>query len=217
MSWLGPGHPPHPQHHRGANVSRLVSRAPPYRDFAMDFDKLDNDELLRLSLDAINTNRDADAVVMLKTLLEREPGHVFATYLLAAQHAQLGMMDRAEAGFRAVVLDAPEFPIARFQLGQLLLVKGVNDEARQVLAPLMDDRQALGAYARALHAAAVEDLSTALAELEAGLALPQDIPALGLDMRRLHDQMQVAAAQAAVPADAAAPSALFLSNYGREG
>jgi hypothetical protein len=183
----------------------------------MDFDKLDNDELLRLSLDAINTNRDADAVVMLKTLLEREPGHVFATYLLAAQHAQLGMMDRAEAGFRAVVLDAPEFPIARFQLGQLLLVKGVNDEARQVLAPLMDDRQALGAYARALHAAAVEDLSTALAELEAGLALPQDIPALGLDMRRLHDQMQVAAAQAAVPADAAAPSALFLSNYGREG
>jgi len=221
MSWQGPGHPSHPQHHRDANVSRLVSRAPSHRDFAMNFDKLDNDELLRLSLDAINANRDADAVVMLKTLLEREPGHVFATYLLAAQHAQLGMMDRAEAGFRAVVLEAPEFPIARFQLGQLLLVKGAVGEAQQVLAPLMDDRQALGAYARALHAAAVDDLATALAELETGLALPQDIPALALDMRRLHDQVQVAAAQAAIsvdaPASSAAASALFLSNYGREG
>lgn len=186
----------------------------------MEFDKLDNDELLRLSLEAINTNRDADAVVMLKTLLEREPGHVFATYLLAAQHAQLGMMDRAEAGFRAVVQQAPEFPIARFQLGQLLLVKGSPDEARQVFAPLTSDRQALGAYARALSAAAQEDLPTALAELEAGLALPQEIPALELDMRRLHDQLQVAATQAPARAEpspgATAPSALFLTGYSRE-
>jgi tetratricopeptide (TPR) repeat protein len=186
----------------------------------MDFDKLDNDELLRLALDAINTNRDADAVVMLKTLLERDPHHVFGTYLLAAQHAQLGMMDRAEAGFRAVVQQAPDFPVARFQLGQLLLVKGAAEEARQVFALLTPERNALGAYARALTAAAQEDLPTALAELEAGLALPQEIPALELDMRRLHGQLQSVAAQTAVPMEPApaptASSALFLTNYGRD-
>ena len=67
----------------------------------MDFDKLDNDELLRFALEAGHADRDADAAVMLKTLLERDPSNVIATYLLAAQHAQLGMMDSAEAGFRA--------------------------------------------------------------------------------------------------------------------
>jgi tetratricopeptide (TPR) repeat protein len=183
----------------------------------MNFDKLDNDELLRLALDAINNDRDADAVVMLKTLLERDPGHVFATYLLAAQHAQMGMMDRAEAGFRAVVQQAPDFPIARFQLGQLLLVKGAGEEARHVLAPLTAGREALGAYARGLSAAALEDLSTALSELEAGLALPQEIPALELDMRRLLSRLQgIAIETAASPAPASSSSALFLSNYGRE-
>lgn len=183
----------------------------------MNFDKLDNDELLRLALDAINTDRDADAVVMLKTLLERDPGHVFATYLLAAQHAQLGMMDRAEAGFRAVVQQAPDFAIARFQLGQLLLVKGAGDEARNVLAPLATGREALGAYARGLSAAAVEDLPTALSELEAGLALPQEIPALEMDMRRLLSRLQgVAIETAATTAPASPGSALFLSSYGRE-
>ena len=42
----------------------------------MTFDKLDNDELLRIALDAINQNRHADAVSMLKTLLERDPAHL---------------------------------------------------------------------------------------------------------------------------------------------
>ena len=185
----------------------------------MDFDKLDNDELLRFALEAGHADRDADAAVMLKTLLERDPSNVIATYLLAAQHAQLGMMDSAEAGFRAAVAQAPDFPVARFQLGQLLLVKGAGEEAAEVFAPLTTGQGALGAYARALSAIAREDVPTALAELEQGLAQPQDIPALEGDMRRLHGQLQAAAAQAGLSADAVPalgmPSAMFLSNYGR--
>lgn len=179
----------------------------------MNYDKLDNEELLRLSLDAINNGRDADAVVMLKTLLEREPQHVHAQYLLAAQHAQLGMHDRAEAGFRAVVADAPELSIARFQLGQLLVMKGDGPGARQTLQPLADQQDALGAYARAMTAAADEDIANALVHLESGLALPQEIPALTADMQRLHGQLQQGAAAVATEAPTTAP--MFLTGYGR--
>jgi tetratricopeptide (TPR) repeat protein len=191
----------------------------------MGYDKLDNEELLRLALDAINNGRDADSLVMLKILLERDPQHVYAQYLLAAQHAQLGMFERAEAGFRAAVAAAPDLAIARFQLGQLLVMKGTIEEATQMLAPLADRGDALAAYARALVAAANEDAPTAVRELDQGLALPQEIPALAGDMQRLRDRLSLQGADtAAVQATEAAlteanpisANPMFLASYGRE-
>ena len=185
----------------------------------MNYEKLDNEELLFLSLGAINAGRDADAVVMLKTLLEREPGHVHARYLLAAQHAQIGLRDRAERGFRAVVADAPDFAIARFQLGQLLLTRGEAEAARETFAPLIARTDALGAYARAMRALAGEDTAQAADELQQGLALEQEIPALAADMQRLLEQLRAAPGAPigetlATPAALAAPR--FLASYGRE-
>ena len=185
----------------------------------MTYEKLDNDELLRVSLDAINHDRSAEAIEMLKTLLERDPNHVFATYLLAAQHAQLGMMDRAEEGFGRTVQMAPEFPIARFQLGQLLLVKADAAGAKATLAPLADlpAAQALSHYAKGLIAAADEDAAGAIAQLQAGLACAQEIPALAADMQRVIANLQAlgtaAAPAAAEPAAPVAP--IFLTAYGK--
>lgn len=201
----------------------------------MGYDKLDNEELLRLALDAIHHGRDADSLVMLKTLLERDPQHVHAQYLLAAQHAQLGMFERAEAGFRAAVAGAPELAIARFQLGQLLVMKGAAGEAAEVLSPLDAREDALAAYARGLLAAANDDAPAALRELDQGLALPQEIPALAGDMQRLRDRLGAhgaggAAAEAGAGtlagtvlsetalAETAPVGAnpIFLASYGRE-
>ena len=150
----------------------------------MSYEKLDNEELLRIALDAINQDHHADAVAMLKTMIEREPDHVFGTYLLAAEHAQLGLMDRAEEGFERTVQLAPDFPMARFQLGQIFLVKGDGESAKRVLAPLsaLPANQALSSYARGLVAAANEDVVGAMNELRAGLACEQEIPALADDM-----------------------------------
>ena len=131
----------------------------------MTYAILDNDELLRLALDAMNTGKDADAVVMLKTLVERDPHSAYGQYLLAAQHAQMGLMDRAEAGFRAAVGNGLELPVARFQLGQLLLVKGDSAEAKATFEPLAtSDDRALAAYARALMAAADENTQAAISQ-----------------------------------------------------
>ncbi len=185
----------------------------------MNYDKLDDEELLRLSLDAINNGRDADALVMLKTILERDDNHIYAKYLLAAQHAQLGLYDRAEAGFRDVVVASPEFAVARFQLGQLLVMKGDAVQVRHTLAPLADNRDALGAYARAMLAAANDDAVDAARELEAGLSLPQELPALAADMQRLLSQLRVGQGDATVSptAGVAAAAPIFLTGYGREG
>lgn len=183
----------------------------------MSYDKLDADELLRLGLDAMQNGRDADAVVMLKTLLERTPDHAMARYLLAAQYAQLGLMDRAEEGFRAVVARASDFPMARFQLGQLLLTRGAADEVEIVLTPLVGQTDALAAYARAMVAAARSDFAGAIAELRTGLGLSQDVPALTNDMSQLLDRLLQASGDQ--PADAVSPPALtapiFLTGYGQ--
>lgn len=156
----------------------------------MSFDKLDNDELLRLALDAMNTGRDADSVAMLKTLLARAPDNAHALYLLAAQHAQMGLMERAEEGFRQAVRLAPELATARFQLGQLLLIKGDSQDAKQVLLPLAGQTDALGAYARGMCAAADDDAPLAIAAIAEGLALPQPVPALAGDMTALRGRLQ---------------------------
>lgn len=186
----------------------------------MTYEILDNDELLRLALDAMNTGKDADAVVMLKTLVERDPGNAYGQYLLAAQHAQMGLMDRAEAGFRTAVGNGLELPMARFQLGQLLLVKGDSAEAKTTLEPLTtSDDLALAAYAKALIAAADENADAAIRQLNEGLAFPQAIPALGADMQRLLGNLQGLASEggAGQAATSSAPAAaMYLSNYDRQ-
>ncbi|MFC0677965.1 hypothetical protein ACFFGH_08940 [Lysobacter korlensis] len=184
----------------------------------MGYEKLDTDELLRLSLNAMNNGQDGDALVLLKTLVEREPSHPMGRYLLAAQHAQLGLMDKAEEGFRLVVAVAPDFFMARFQLGQLLLVQGNATESRGLLEPMTSRPDALGRYAAALVAAGQDDAGGAVAELRAGLALPQELPALASDMQRLLATLEGLGGQAQTAeavAHVAPPAPIFLTGYGQ--
>lgn len=182
----------------------------------MPYSSLDNDELLRLSLAAMGDGRDAESISLLKTLLERVPDQAYGQYLLAAQHAQMGLLDRAEDGFRAAMVAAPDLVMARFQLGQLLLVQSRTEEAKQVLSPIAaaPSGLAIGAYARALTSAADEDVASTVAELEAGLACPQDIPAMADDMRRLLARLTGRETEQASAATSVAP--MFLSGYGRQ-
>lgn len=185
----------------------------------MTYEDLDDDELLALSLDAMNGAPGADVVVMLKALVERNRNHAHAQYLLAAQYAQMGFMEKAESGFRAAVALAPELTMARLQLGQLLLLKGEPDQAVDVLSALQSDPDpALSAYAETFLALARNQVPAAIERLEVALASPQAVPILAEDMHRLlaslraEEQQQPAAIDQDVPA---AGASLFLSNYGR--
>ncbi|MGH8081461.1 MAG: tetratricopeptide repeat protein [Lysobacter sp.] len=159
----------------------------------MSPERLDNPELLQLAFAAIAQARDVEAVRLLKTVLERDPGNLHAQYLLAIQHAQLGLYERAEERLRAVLTAVPDFVVARFQLAQLLVMRGTAKDAREWLQPLLDEAAPLGAYAQGLLAAAEGDAVRAQALIEAALRLPQPIPTLAGDMRRLCEQWRESA------------------------
>ncbi|MGO4778117.1 tetratricopeptide repeat protein, partial [Lysobacter sp. 2RAB21] len=77
----------------------------------MNLSRLDNPALLQLASAAIAQARDVEAVRLLKTVLERDPGNLHAQYLLAIQHAQLGLYERAEERLRAVLSAQPQFVV----------------------------------------------------------------------------------------------------------
>ena len=183
----------------------------------MAYERLNADEMLRIAIEAIQADRTAEAVDLLKSLLEREPDHVFATYLLAAEHAQLGMLDEAERGFGRAVELAPDFDIARFQWGQLDWARGEPDAARSAQQPLAAkaDGHALCHYARGLIATAQDDAQAAAAELQLGLSCPQEIAALEADMRRLIGSLQGLAQSDGSMATPAVAMPVQLTKYGQ--
>lgn len=150
--------------------------------------------LLKLAHAAIADARDVEAVRLLQQVLARDPDNLHAQYLLAIQHAQLGLYERAEQRLRTVLTRVPQFVVARFQLAQLLLMRGVAGDACEWLRPVLDAPAPLGDYAQALHAAAAGDAARAGALIEAALRLPQPVPELAADMRRLLERWRETAA-----------------------
>lgn len=183
----------------------------------MNYDCLDMEELFASAIAAGGANMHAEAMVLLKTILERDPGNTNATYLLAAQHAQLGLVDRADAGFRQVLEASPGLAIARLQYGQLLMGQERLVDAAAVMAPLLDLSDEIGSYARALQASGAGRVDEAIRELDHGISLPQSIAALATDMRNLRSNL-AAMTQMASPAPVVgldAPAPMFLTGYGR--
>jgi Flp pilus assembly protein TadD len=174
----------------------------------MNDNRQDGERLLGMALAALEGGRSVEAGEVLGRLLALEPENVHGRYLHAALQAEASMPEEAEAGFRAVLAAAPEFSTVRFQLGQLLWLRGAGAEAAQILMPLCETGDALAAYACALVALTADDRSRAVLELRSGLGLPQANPALASDMQRLCAQLETSAGNIPV-----AP-AMLLSTYG---
>lgn len=96
---------------------------------ADDQEWLDDDELMALALQESSAGRHDNAIVKLKQFLSRQPQDASALYLLAAEHAEIGMFERAEQEFRMVIDRAPELFTAYLQLGQIHYLMGRVDDA----------------------------------------------------------------------------------------
>jgi len=91
----------------------------------------DLEEYLHLALHA-NAKRDPHACIgYLKEALRVEPANSKAIYLLAIQHAEIGLIDRGIAGLTKVIAVEPGFEIARLQLALLMIDRGRTVEARE--------------------------------------------------------------------------------------
>lgn len=105
--------------------------------------KLDAPELLHLGIEAAGRNDHGAAITYLKQAIDLPAGSIAITsdyakalYMLGAEYAQIGLMDRA-ADYMAQAIDMDDsLHTARFQLGLLHLTQAQVEQSLQVLAPL---------------------------------------------------------------------------------
>ncbi|MBB4727837.1 hypothetical protein [Xanthomonas arboricola] len=178
------------------------------------------DQLLARATQAMLDGQDAESLALLGALLEQDPACAQAHYLLGAQQAQLGELGVAEQEFTRALQLAPGLVMARFQMGQLLLVTARNSEAVQMLMPLSESVDgAIGTYASALISIANDHIELAISQLQMGLAQPQPLAALRVDMQRLarmlSEVQQTAGTMQADTAETLPGASMLLSNYSR--
>jgi len=155
-------------------------------------ERLDADELLQLCLRAAAENRHEDAIAYLKRALAVKPRDGRLHYMLAAEHAQIGLYDRAaEEMAKAVELD-PSLVTAHFQLGLLHLTSGRVPQAESAWRPL--DKLGLDHFLHLFKTGMLHLVRDEFKEcescLERGIKANNFNEALNVDMRRVLHEVQ---------------------------
>jgi tetratricopeptide (TPR) repeat protein len=152
---------------------------------------LDAEEFFHLALHASAAGDHHVCMTYIEEVLQREPRHARAIYLLAVQHAELGLTQRAITGIKAALLIDPDLEIARFQLGLLLMFdKNEPREAKAYLERLAgSENRALRAYSQAMIAIADNESALARQQLAIGLSESSPDSPLSTLMRRLFERM----------------------------
>ncbi len=153
-------------------------------------ERLDVDELLQLALQASKENRNEQSITYLKRALDLKPREGRLHYMLAAEHAQMGLYDRAaEEMAKAVELD-PSLVTAYFQLGLLHLTSGRVAQAESAWRPLdkLGPDHFLHLFKTGMLHLARDEFKECKSCLERGIKANNFNEALNVDMRRvLHD------------------------------
>ncbi|MEM9103283.1 MAG: hypothetical protein AAGB12_13265 [Pseudomonadota bacterium] len=102
----------------------------------MNYQLLDAEELIYLSIKASNEGRSEEAMILLKQSLLQVPNQPQALYLLALEHAHIGMFERAITEFQQILTMDENMHIARFQLGLLHHSRNAASDANNIWAPL---------------------------------------------------------------------------------
>jgi tetratricopeptide (TPR) repeat protein len=154
--------------------------------------ELDEAELIHLALHAMRNNRDEESMRLLKRTLQSFPSSAQAHYLLGAEHAQIGLYDRAVAELTEAVRLDPSLATAHFQLGLLHVTAGRVREAQAAWLPL--DRLAADDPLRLFQSALLhlvrDEFAACIEDLQAGIARNEVNKPLNADMRRLLADVQ---------------------------
>ena len=152
---------------------------------------LDAEEYFHLALHAGAKGDHHACMSYLEEVLQREPRNARAIYLMAVQHAELGLTQRAIAGIKTALTIEPELDLARFQLGLLLLFDSRQPaEAKDYLQRLRTCSNCmLRAYAEAMIAVVDNDRTLARQQLAIGLSESPPDSALAILMRRLFEHL----------------------------
>jgi hypothetical protein len=160
---------------------------------------------------------EGDPLPALEALLVRHPEDARLHFLRGSILIGASRLIEAHSELSRAVELAPDYPIARFQLGFFQLTSGEADAALQTWGRL--DRLPEGHYLRrfvdGLRALIRDEFAVAIGHLRAGIALNQENPPLNGDMQLLIDQCLTLAASEAESAEASSETALILNQYKR--
>lgn len=157
----------------------------------MEEGRLDADELLHLAIADSRKGAHDEAIKRLKYLVSLAPERADAIFMLAAEHAELGMFDRAADGMRQALAIDPKLHTARMQLGLLYFRTGDLVSARDAWSALqldLPEDSALRLFPQALLALADNQTDTAIALLERALG-DRSNPALAGDIERMLERL----------------------------
>lgn len=148
--------------------------------------KLDEQELLALALRDSATGRHDLAIEKLKSLIELDPNHAHALHMLAAEHAQIGLLPRAISEFEKALAVDPELHVARFQMGLAHYALSDLASAEAAWQPLktLGEHHTLPLYATGLIQILREEFEQAVRSLEMALTAEPEIPSLRKDIAR---------------------------------
>ncbi|MBB3060928.1 hypothetical protein [Microbulbifer rhizosphaerae] len=148
---------------------------------------LDAEELFHCALEASNRKQHDQAIELLKRSIDLED-HPAKRLVLAAEHAEIKMYDRAIAGMKSAITMAPQLWVAHFQLGQLYLITQQLDEAKTVWQHLMNTNEApkyFQTLAQGLLAITDNKIEEGVEWLRQGIGENTENPALNGDIERI--------------------------------
>ena len=178
---------------------------------------LEFDRLLAEGLAASREGRREAALALFAQAAQEDPSSGIPPFLAGSEHASAGQFDQAELAFASAVLLAPQFPLARYQLGLLQFSSHRAPLALLTWQPLfgLPQEDALLHFVRGFAALAQDAFDDTLQHFRAGLACQPANPALCADILQLVEAVE--RLRSGQPADTDAPDAghVLLSAYAR--
>jgi len=153
--------------------------------------QLDSDELLHFAIKASQNKDNEKAILYLKHALQQDPENAKLHYFLGAQHAEIGMFDRAIDEMAAAVKLDSSLETAHFQLGLLYATSSRITEAKDAWAPLdkLGEKNPLFIFKTGLLHLANDEFESASDLLTKGIQLNKANPDLNNDMQRILDSI----------------------------
>ncbi|BBB64200.1 hypothetical protein UNDKW_5927 (plasmid) [Undibacterium sp. KW1] len=174
------------------------------------------DEILQEALRLSQANDGPTAIKLFQEALAINPQSAATYCLLAAEYITLGQVAESEAAYANALMLAPEFHLARFQMGLLQFTSARVPVALLTWQPLLalSDENALKLFVMGFAHIARDDFEVAINYFERGIKVNADIPPLNTDIQRviaeikgLQDKSALTAADQANATSTIAPTA----------
>ncbi|MFZ6747019.1 hypothetical protein ACO0LC_27640 [Undibacterium sp. JH2W] len=145
------------------------------------------DETLQEALRVSQANDGPAAIRLFQQALAINPQSATTFCLLAAEYIAMGQVAESEAAYANALVLAPDFHLARFQMGLLQFTSARVAVALLAWQPLLalPDNNALKLFAMGFAHMARDDFNVALGYFERGVTCNVDIPPLNTDIERV--------------------------------